>query len=175
MRDPYTPSRPPRTPSTKCVICGREALLIFPHDDGPRCIDCTLDGPSCSKCGSVEQPYVVADGDRRCVACLDRVPPDGVVLVGRLPWDDDDNGWFDRHPHRRLRLRPPFCGELFMLGWADARERTAAAERAGRTVSILVEVLDGEFVRAPGDFLGDDLSLPTDADIQRLLRRETVH
>jgi hypothetical protein len=125
----------------------------------------------------------VADGDRRCVACLDAVPPDGTVLVGRLAWDIADSDWFNLRPRRRLRLRRPFDGELFLLGWSDADERVAATERAGLTTVLVVRLTeDDEFVRKPASFPPSrDIDSFTDAAIERMaggraaLVGETVH
>jgi hypothetical protein len=166
--DTYIPSRPPRTPPAACAACGRPAPLFVPDADGPRCIACALGG--CAQCGCSAPPYLVADGDRRCLACLDAVPADGTWLIGGLPpWELDDGAWFKAHPHRQLRLRAAWPGELFLLGYKDARERIAAAARARLTVVIVVKrQAHGRLGREPGNSPAGDLDSFIDSGIEWL-------
>ena len=131
------------------------------------------DRAGCLRCGRFVTHYVVIDGDRRCLACIDAVPADGTLLIGGLPpWELADWDWFCAHRPRRLRLRKPWPGELFMLGYYDARERIAAAACAGLEVLILVEQFGGQFARAAASFRGGDAP-DNDAGIEALLGRDT--
>jgi hypothetical protein len=169
MQFNHTRSRGFRKAPIRCTVCDVRGGPFIDHDGDSLCIECADGlGPACSQCGRTVQPFIWADGDRCCVRCLTRVPPDGSWLIGALPWDDDDRTWFAAHPNRRLRLRPAFAGELFLAGWFDAAERTAAAERAGMVVGMLVALEAGQFVRRAGDFKGEDLDSYSDAGLMWL-------
>jgi hypothetical protein len=144
-------------------------------------------GSGCARCGIrfaslVPCHFVRTVSDAwavRCGECLAGTTPCLVGFWGGAsdPWVDADRTWFEQHPTRRWRLRPPMRGELETIAADDGPHRVDNAAGIVRTrgcgwaIAVVVEQIEpGKRTRSLAAVrLNDSMSSFTDAGILRMI------